>query len=87
MPTANITITALSQTVGRTPTISGPDLVRFIAAHRALYNMPPPATDNDVIIAWANRVILNAQGVVRRYEELAALAAAASSTSDIGFVG
>jgi hypothetical protein len=78
MPTITVTITAGGNTVGRTKTISGPDLTnRFIPALRALYGamrMPadPALTDDEVVQHWADEVMQRVKQRIQDYERTAA---------------
>jgi hypothetical protein len=72
MPTITITITAGGNTIGRTKTISGPDLTnRFLPAHRAGFPLMPnetPLTDDQVIQRWADNVLQQLKQRVHDYE-------------------
>jgi hypothetical protein len=74
MPTININIVAGQNTVGRTKTISGPDLQnRFLPALRAQYSMTrlatdPALTDDQVIQAWADDVLQRMRQRIQEYE-------------------
>ncbi len=81
MATVTISVVATS-TVTTTKTVSGADLLRFIAAYRKIFNIPA-ATDAEVVQAWENFVFSEAKRAVRSVEDETAKESAISGGSEI----
>lgn len=92
MATLVISITAQSTTVGRTKTVSGPDLIRFLNAYRTILGQVSNGaggmrdrTDDEVILGWADATIAKAKSQTRAVENTAAIKAAIAAQTDIAF--
>ena len=93
MATLTIQIVASGNTVGRTKTVSGPDLVRFLAAYKTLLgqvvnSQGPPITyrdmtDDETVLAWADGLIAGTKANVKRVEQTAASTTAANAITEI----
>ena len=67
MATVTISITAGANTAGRTKTITAPHLLRFLAAQRKILGLPS-ATDDEVVQAWADRILAETKNAIRSVE-------------------
>jgi hypothetical protein len=74
MATVKIEVVA-GTTMTRLRTITGPDLIRFIAAYRLYASIDPAQTDTQVLETWADNVFQQAQNITRSTEQSAAAAA------------
>lgn len=97
MATITIQINTGQGTVGRTKTISGPHLVRFLSAYRGLLGQIPagPAnpdtgvvpmrdmTDEETILTWADGLLAGSKANVLRYEQTVAAQAASSGVTEV----
>ncbi len=95
MATVTIQIVAAGNTVGRTKTVSGPDLVRFLAAYKTLLgkvvdSQGPPITyrdmtDDECVLAWADGLLAGTKANVLRVEKDAAAKTASDAQTEIAF--
>ena len=85
MATVTITVVAGAQTFTNTRSITGPNLVRFIAAYKTTKPppLPPENTDSDVLARWAGDSCQSARDRVRRVEQDAASSAATAAVTSI----
>lgn len=83
--TVVITITAGAQVSTFSKTVTGPHLIRFIAAMRIAYNMTDTQafTDAQVLQAWWNDVISQARARTRAIEAQAAADTATGAVTEI----
>ena len=72
MATIKIEVVAGAQSTTNTKTVSNPDLVRFIAAYRALNSIAPAVTDAQVITHWSDSVFAAAKALTKRHERFVA---------------
>ena len=93
MATVTIQIGAGGNTQGRPKTVSGPDLVRFLAAYKTLLgqvvdSQGPPVTyrdmtDDETVLAWADGLLAGTKANVKRQEQTVASAAASNAITEI----
>ncbi len=95
MATITIQIVASGNTVGRTKTVSGPHLIRFLNAYKALLgqvvdSQGPPVTyrdmtDDECVLAWADGVLAGTKANVLRQEQAVAASAASVAVTEIAY--
>jgi hypothetical protein len=96
MATITIQIVASGNTVGRTKTVSGPHLVRFLAAYKALLGQVPvdpqvpngakrDMTDDECVLAWADGLLAGTKANVLRQEQTAAASTATQAVTEIAY--
>jgi hypothetical protein len=95
MATITIQIVASGNTVGRTKTVSGPHLIRFLAAYKALLgqvvdSQGPPVTyrdmtDDECVLAWADGLLAGTKANVLRQEQTVAAKAAGDGITEIAY--
>lgn len=83
MPTIEIKVTAGAQTDTHIRTISGPDLLRLIAAYREHAGLPASATNSEVVAAWARNVFQRANSLTTTAEREKAARNAAGAIADL----
>ena len=90
MATITIQVVASGNTVGRTKTISGPHLVRFIAAYKAILGQVDNGsggfrdmTDDETVLAWADGLLAGTKQNILSHEKVAAAATASAAVTDI----
>lgn len=96
MPTININVVVGANTYGRSKTISGPNLTRFLAAYKTLLGQVPSGnvdangaptlrdmTDQETALAWADGIIAGTIANVKRVEQEAAASTAAAAVTDV----
>jgi hypothetical protein len=77
MATLKLEIVAGGTTYTKTKTVTGPHLVRFIAAQRIVLGTPAGYTDTQVADAWFDKIYDQAKSETRSAEIGAAAAAVA----------
>jgi hypothetical protein len=95
MATMTIQIVASGNTVGRTKTVSGPHLIRFLDAYKALLgqvvdSQGPPVTyrdmtDDECVLAWADGLLAGTKANVLRQEQTAAASTATQAVTEIAY--
>jgi hypothetical protein len=95
MATITIQIVASGNTVGRTKTVSGPHLIRFLDAYKALLgqvvdSQGPPVTyrdmtDDECVLAWADGLLAGTKANVLRQEQTEAASAASEAVEEIAY--
>jgi hypothetical protein len=95
MATITIQIVAGGVTTGRTKTVSGPHLIRFLAAYKALLgqvvdSVGPPVTyrdmtDDECVLAWADGLLAGTKANVLRQEQTAAASTATQAVTEIAY--
>jgi hypothetical protein len=96
MATMTIQIVASGNTVGRTKTVSGPHLIRFLAAYKALLGQVPvdpqvpngakrDMTDDETVLAWADGLLAGTKSNVLRQEQTAAASTATQAVTEISY--
>jgi hypothetical protein len=95
MATITIQIVASGNTVGRTKTVSGPHLIRFLAAYKAFLgqvvnSQGPPGTyrdmtDDECVLAWADSLLAGTKATVLRQEQMVAASTATAGVTEIEY--
>jgi hypothetical protein len=92
MATITIQIVASGNTVGRTKTVSGPHLLRFLAAYKALLGQVSDGngglrdmTDDECVLAWADGLLAGTKSNVLRQEQTEAAATASEAVTEIAY--
>ena len=95
MATITIQIVASGNTVGRTKTVSGPHLIRFLDAYKALLgqvvdSQGPPVTyrdmtDDECVLAWADGLLAGTKANVLRQEQTEAASTATQAVTEIAY--
>jgi hypothetical protein len=95
MATITIQIVASGNTVGRTKTVSGPHLIRFLAAYKALLgqvvdSQGPPVTyrdmtDDECVLAWVDGLLAGTKANVLRQEQTVAAGTATAGVTAIEY--
>ena len=97
MATITIQINAGAQTYTHTKTVTGPHLVRFLAAYRTLLGQVPTGeqpepgqpipmrdmTDEETAAAWANGIFAGTKANIKRVEQTAASTTASAAVTEI----
>jgi hypothetical protein len=90
MATITIQIVAGGVTTGRTKTVSGPHLLRFLAAYKALLGQVPDGagglrdmTDEECVLAWADGLLAGTRSNVLRQEQTVAAKTASDTQTEI----
>lgn len=90
MATITIQVVAGAQTYTSTRTVSGPHLVRFIAAYKRFLDAPasPSAglTDSQVVNSWASNVFSSVRDLVLQQETQAAIQASTATITPIDLI-
>jgi hypothetical protein len=92
MATITIQIVAGGVTTGRTKTVSGPHLIRFLAAYKALLGQVSDGsgglrdmTDDECVLAWADGLLAGTKANVLRQEQTEAASAASEAVEEIAY--
>ena len=96
MATMTIQIVASGNTIGRTKTVSGPHLIRFLDAYKALLGQVPvdpqepngakrDLTDDECVLAWADGLLAGTKSNVLRQEQTVAASAASVGVTEIAY--
>jgi hypothetical protein len=92
MATMTIQIVASGNTIGRTKTVSGPHLIRFLDAYKALLGQVSDGngglrdmTDDECVLAWADGLLAGTKANVLRQEQTAAASTATQAVTEIAY--